>query len=210
VDTGTRETQPAALGDLVDVDDLRGGGATWWETWLFACLFIHSFACGGSASTDLAPSAGPGGTGGASVASGGGGSGGRDRDDGGLGTDVSIGEGGGNAAGSGGSRADASAADVRAAEASSQEARRECMDKCERTYFSGASSASLMAGDCCGGSCASSCPSAACFGMSGIFGQPFAKLTCQTCAIVPWRNCTCGAGCTGECKAYMDGVSACL
>jgi hypothetical protein len=201
---------------------------------LFACLLIHAVACGGSDATDLATSTGGAGMGGTSVAGGGtrgnggssggnggalSGSGGRAGDDGGLGFDVSIGGAGGNA-GSGGARPtdasvtdtrEASATDAHAGEASTQEARLRCIEKCEDAHAIGASSASLIASDCCGGTCASSCPSAACLGMSGIFGQPYAKVTCQTCAIMPYRAGTCAAGCReGDCKAYLECVSACL
>src|SRR5258706_8098083 len=202
METRTRETQPPVLRDSVYIDDLRSGGVTRRNTWFFACLLIPSFACGGWAATDLATSAGSGGTGGARVASTGAGTfGGRGGSsaggaggDGGLGPDVSMGGGGG----SGGARPsdasvadamEASAADVRTTDASTQEARRVCMDKCERTYFSGASSASLIASDCCGGPCASS-GGAACFGMAGGFRQPHAKGARQTRAPVPGGNGT--------------------
>jgi hypothetical protein len=211
VETRRRETQGAAL---------------------FACLLIHAFACGGSDATDLTASAGGGGTsvasagaGGSTPGGGGGnggalsGSGGRAGDDGGLGFEVSIGGAGGNA-GSGGTRPtdasvadtrEASAADAQTGEASTPEARLRCIERCEDVHAVGASNSSLLASDCCGGACVSSCPSAVCFGMAGIFGQPYAKVTCQTCAIMPWRAGTCAAACReGDCKAYLDCVSTCL
>src|SRR5258706_11562889 len=186
METRTRETQPPVLRDSVYIDDLRSGGVTRRNTWFFACLLIPSFACGGWAATDLATSAGSGGTGGASVASTGAGTfGGRGGSsaggaggDGGLGPDVSLGGGGG----SGGARPsdasvadamEASAADVRTTDASTQEARRVCMDKCERTYCSGASSACLIASDCCGGVGGPGC-GGACFGLAGVRGPPCA------------------------------------
>jgi hypothetical protein len=161
---------------------------------------------------------GSGGVGSGGVGSGGsggamGGSGGSAGLDGGQGLDVGVGGSGGLPPRDGNVSdvVEANVSDGNAADATTQAARRACMDQCEATHREGASTASLNAGSCCGGACASSCSSgAACFGHAGVFGQPNAKLTCQTCAVEPWRAGTCAPNCNGPCKLYVDCVSACL
>jgi hypothetical protein len=150
-----------------------------------------------------------------------GGSGGSGGRDGGPGPDLGItGSGGSPPPDSGAPEAvdmsgvDVPAADVPVADAGTQAARLACIDECEVTHREGHSSASLNAGNCCEGACMSSCfdGGVVCFGHNGSFGQPKTdKLICQSCAIAPWRAGTCAPNCrNGDCKAYLDCVSACL
>jgi hypothetical protein len=128
--------------------------------------------------------------------------------------DSGGGGGDGGAADSGGGRdggptvgIDASAQDANIPDAGVTDgtASGQCFAACEAAHPQGASDGQLLLGDCCGGTCASSCTSGPCFAGSG--------LACESCAITPLKAGTCGANCrtpaSGDCKAYVDCLLAC-